>query len=171
MPDAVILTVTGGPDLDTVREMFAEYGADVSRAYCLNGFDAELAGLPGAYGPPRGALLLLRADAAAAGVVGVRALSEDAAEMKRLYVRPAWQGRGFGRALAEAAVDHARTAGFHSLCLDTLDHMKDAQALYRAMGFSEIAPYHGDTAPGMRFMELTLSAPGRRIAPEILGPP
>ena len=76
MPDAVISTVTGGPDLDTVREMFAEYGADVSRAYCLNGFDVELAGLPGAYGPPRGCLLLLRADGAAAGVVGVRALSD-----------------------------------------------------------------------------------------------
>lgn len=159
MPDAVITTVTGGPDLDTVREMFAEYGVDVSRAYCLKNFDAELAGLLGSYGPPRGALLL-RADGAAAGVVGVRALSEDRAEMKRLYVRPAWQGRGFGRALAVAAVGHARAAGFRALCLDTLDHMKGAQALYRAMGFAEIAPYHGDTAPGMRFMELTLAAQG-----------
>ncbi|MEQ8805279.1 MAG: GNAT family N-acetyltransferase [Rhodospirillales bacterium] len=156
MPDAVISTVTGGPDLDTVREMFAEYGADVSRTYCLNGFDAELAGLPGAYGPPRGALLLLRADGAAAGVVGVRALSEDRAEMKRLYVRPDWQGRGFGRVLAEAAVGHARAAGFRSLCLDTLDHMKGAQALYRAMGFADIPAYHDDTAPGMRFMERAL---------------
>ena len=160
MPDAVITTVTGGPDLDTVREMFAEYGADVSRAYCLKGFDAELAGLPGAYGPPRGALLLLRAGGAAAGAVGVRALSEDRAEMKRLYVRPAWQGQGFGRRLAAAAVGHARAAGFRALCLDTLDHMKGAQALYRTMGFAEIAPYHGDTAPGMRFMELTMSAQG-----------
>lgn len=156
MPDAVISTVTGGPDLDAVREMFAEYGADVSRAYCLKGFDAELARLPGAYGPPRGCLLLLRADAAAAGVVGVRPLSEDTAEMKRLFVRPAWQGRGFGRALAKAAVDHARAAGFRALRLDTLDHMKGAQALYRAMGFAEIAPYHDDAAPGMRFMALAL---------------
>ncbi|MEQ9555028.1 MAG: GNAT family N-acetyltransferase [Rhodospirillales bacterium] len=156
MPDAVITTVTAGPDLDTVREMFAEYGADVSRAYCLNGFDAELAGLPGAYGPPRGCLLLLRAEGAAAGVVGVRALPEDRAEMKRLYVRPAWQGQGFGRALAEAAVGRARAAGFRSLRLDTLDHMKGAQALYRAMGFADIPAYHDDTAPGMRFMERVL---------------
>ncbi|HBC07315.1 MAG TPA: GNAT family N-acetyltransferase [Rhodospirillaceae bacterium] len=156
MPDAVISTVTGGPDLETVRVMFAEYGADVSRAYCLRNFDAELAGLPGTYGPPRGALLLLRADGGAAGAVGVRALSEDRAEIKRLYVRPAWQGQGFGRRLAAAAVGHARSAGFRALCLDTLAHMKGAQALYRAMGFAEIAPYHDDTAPGMRFMELTL---------------
>lgn len=156
MPDAVITTVTGGPDLDTVRELFAEYGADVSRAYCLKNFDAELAGLPGAYGPPFGSLLLLRAEGAAAGVVGVRALSERAAEMKRLYVRPVWQGKGFGRALAEAAVGCARAAGFRSLRLDTLDHMTGAQVLYGAMGFREIAPYHDDMAPGMQFMEMNL---------------
>ena len=157
MPEAVIKTVTGGPDLDILREMFREYGSDVSRSYCLNGFDDEVARLPGAYGPPHGGLLLLTADdGRAAGMVGVRSLGDGIAEMKRLFVRPAWQGRGYGRRLTLAAIAHARECGFSCLRLDTLEHMQAARALYADLGFVDIPPYHDDAAPGMSFMELAL---------------
>ena len=157
MPEAVIKTVTGGPDLDILREMFREYGSDVSRSYCLNGFDDEVARLPGAYGPPHGGLLLLTAEGGQpAGMVGVRPLGDGIAEMKRLFVRPAWQKRGYGRLLTLAAIGHARESGFARLRLDTLGHMKAARALYADLGFVDIPPYHDDAAPGMSFMELAL---------------
>jgi GNAT superfamily N-acetyltransferase len=156
MPETVIWAVSGGPDLDAVRDLFAEYGSDVSRAYCLAGFDAEMAGLPGAYGPPQGALFLACVNGVPAGTVGLRPLGGGAAEMKRLYVRPRYQGQGLGRRLAQAVIDRARGLGYGRLCLDTLEHMTEARALYRDMGFNEIPPYHADTAPGMSFMERVL---------------
>ncbi len=139
-----------------VRSLFFEYGADVSRSYCLKGFDAEVAGLPGAYAPPSGGLLLLRTDDVAAGCVAFRPLEPGIAEIKRLYVRPAYQGRGFGRQLTQAAMDRACAAGHRTLRLDTLGHMAAAQGLYRAMGFREIPACHDDTARGMHFMEVLL---------------
>ena len=154
MPDSVITNVAGGPDLEAVRALFAEYGADVSRAHCLTGFDQELASLPGAYAPPQGGLLLLRCGAEAVGCVGLRLLEDGIAEMKRLYVRPEFQGKGFGRALASAAIELARGLGYRAVRLDTLGHMTEAQRLYRDLGFQNIPAYHEDTAPGMCFMEL-----------------
>tara|TARA_Y100000813_G_scaffold110770_1_gene79185 strand:- start:639 stop:1109 length:471 start_codon:yes stop_codon:yes gene_type:complete len=154
MPETVITTVVSGCDLVAARELFAEYGEDVSRAHCLKNFVSELDGLPGEYGPPRGALFLARVDGSAAGAVGLRCLDNRAAEMKRLYVRPHWQGLGLGRQLTVAAINQARDLGYSALRLDTLGHMTAAQALYADLGFVEIAPYHPDTACGMRFMEL-----------------
>lgn len=154
--DVIVTDVAGGPDLEAVRTLFRDYGADVSRAYCLKGFEDELAGLPGAYAPPGGCLLLLKVAGEPAGAVGLRPLAPGIAEMKRLFIRDGFQGRGYGRRLAEAAVARARSAGYKALRLDTLAHMTPAQNLYRAMGFRDIAAYHADTAPGMRFMELAL---------------
>lgn len=156
MDGAIVTDVAGGPDLEAVRALFREYGADVSRAYCLKGFEAELAGLPGAYAPPGGCLLLLKVAGEPVGTVGMRPLAADIAEMKRLFIRDGFQGRGYGRRLAEAVVARARGAGYRALRLDTLGHMDAAQNLYRAMGFTDIPAYHADTAPGMRFMELVL---------------
>ncbi|MEQ8503945.1 MAG: GNAT family N-acetyltransferase [Rhodospirillales bacterium] len=156
MPDNIISNVSGGPDLEAVRKLFAEYGANVSRAYCLKGFDEELAGLPGAYGAPRGALFLVRSGDDAAGCIAARPLSDDIAEMKRLYVRSGFQGKGYGRQLVEAVILWARDAGYAALRLDTLGHMAEARALYLRLGFLDIPAYHADTAPGMHFMELAL---------------
>jgi ribosomal protein S18 acetylase RimI-like enzyme len=142
-----------GPHLEEVRTLLGEYWTSFGFIPCFQGFGAELAGLPGAYGPPRGALLLSPGQ----GCVALRPLDTRTAEMKRLYVRPAARGTGLGRALAEAAVARARELGFERLCLDTIAaRMEAAVALYRSMGFEEIPPYAEDPTPSALCLELRL---------------
>jgi putative acetyltransferase len=140
-----------GPSLDEIRALLGEYWQQFGFTPCFQGFDAELAGLPGSYGPPRGALLL----APGQGCVAVRPLDSGTAEMKRLYVRPSARGSGLGRLLANAALAHARAAGFSRVVLDTIaQRMPEAVALYRSMGFLPIPSYSG--TPGALCMELRL---------------
>src|SRR3954469_7958151 len=139
--------------LEEVRALLGEYWTSFGFTPCFQGFDEELAGLPGAYGPPRGALLL----APATGCVAVRALDGRTAEMKRLYVRPQARAAGLGRALAGAAVARARELGFSRLVLDTIPGRMDAAiALYRSMGFKDAAPYLAAPTPGALCLELPL---------------
>lgn len=152
-----IATAGDGADLDAVRALFGEYAASLGFSLGYQGFDAELAGLPGKYAAPEGALLLAKVDGAAAGVVALRKLEDGIAEMKRLYVRPAHHGRSIGRKLAEAVVDIARARGYRRLRLDTITGKMDtAVKLYRSMGFAEIAPYYDSPVPGTAYMELAL---------------
>src|SRR5881392_1553896 len=119
-----------GPHLDEVRTLLGEYWRSFGFTPCFQGFDEELASLPGAYAPPRGALLL----APGQGCVAVRPLDAETAEMKRLYLRPQARGAGLGRSLAAAAVAHARERGFSRVVLDTIpEKMQTAVALYRSM--------------------------------------
>jgi len=147
----------GAADLDAVRALFAEYAASLGFSLGYQGFAAELAGLPGKYAAPDGALLLAKVDGVSAGVVGLRKLEPGIAEMKRLYVRPAYHGRAIGRKLAEAVVATARALGYRRLRLDTISGKMDAAVkLYRSMGFVEIAPYYDSPVPGTKYMELVL---------------
>jgi putative acetyltransferase len=142
-----------GPQLEEARSLLIEYWKSFGFTPCFQGFDQELAALPGAYAPPRGALLL----APGKGCVAVRALDAETAEMKRLYLRPQARGVGIGRALAAAAIAHARECGFARVVLDTMpEKMAEAVALYRSMGFRETLPYLADPTPGALCLELLL---------------
>jgi ribosomal protein S18 acetylase RimI-like enzyme len=142
-----------GPELEEARALLVEYWRSFGFTPCFQGFDEELAKLPGAYGPPRGTLLL----APGQGCVAVRAVDAGTAEMKRLYLRPQARGAGLARTLAAAAVAHARERGFSRVVLDTLpDKMAEAVALYRSMGFHEAAPYLAEPTPGALCLELLL---------------
>lgn len=144
-------------DLPQVRALLREYEVELGIDLCFQGFDAELANLPGDYAPPRGALLVAEVDGAIAGCVALRPLDRDACEMKRLYARPAFRGRRVGRALAEAIIAEARRIGYARMRLDTLPVMTEAQGLYARLGFSEIAPYRDNPVPGARYLELALA--------------
>jgi ribosomal protein S18 acetylase RimI-like enzyme len=153
-----------GTDIRTVRELFLEYASSLGVDLSYQGFDRELAALPGDYAAPSGTLLLLGSGPRTMGCVAVRRFAPGICEMKRLYVREEFRGRQLGRALAEAAVSWARRAGYRRMRLDTLPSMQGAQELYRRLGFVEIESYRFSPVPGTRFMELQLPAPRRRVA-------
>lgn len=142
--------------IDAARALFAEYQAALGVDLSFQNFDAELGGLPGAYAPPRGRLLLARHDGALAGCGALRPLDATACEMKRLYVRPAFRSSGAGRALAEFLIAEARAAGYRRMCLDTLPQMAAAQRLYQHLGFRDIAAYRHNPIAGTRFLALDL---------------
>ena len=152
-----IAPADGERDLADVRALFTEYSALVAEALCFQGFDREFAGLPGAYAPPGGALLLARDGGRAAGCVALRRLDARTAEMKRMYVRDAWRGSGLGRHLALSAIDEARRLGYARIVLDTLPRLAAAIALYRSLGFRDAAPYLDAPTPGALCLELSLS--------------
>jgi putative acetyltransferase len=147
-------------DLAETAKIFCEYAIGLNVDLCFQDFDAELAHLPGDYTLPRGALLLARVDGAVAGCCALRPLDSsdyvNAAEMKRLYVRPAFRGLGLGRQLAEAILDAARIAGYDSVLLDTLDEMEIARAMYEDLGFKEIPPYYHNPLAGAHYLKVDL---------------
>ena len=150
------IRAAGSQDIPACRELFTEYQRSLGVSLCFQGFDRELAELPGAYVPPRGGLWLACVGSELAGCVALRPLGQGDAEMKRLYVRPAFRGHRLGRALAELVIDAARGAGHRTLKLDTLPSMKEAQALYERLGFVDIAPYNDNPVGGVRFLGLSL---------------
>ena len=143
--------------IEQARSLFLEYGSSLGFSLCFQSFDEELKTLPGAYGPPSGRLLLARYAGHTAGCVALRKLEAGICEMKRLYVRPGDRGRGLGRLLVEGIITEARAIGYERMRLDTIaSAMKDAIALYRQIGFEEIAPYSAIPVEHALWMELRL---------------
>ena len=140
-----------------VRELFLEYAQSLGFSLCFQHFDKELAGLPGEYAPPEGRLLLVECEGQLAGCVALHKLGRGVCEMKRLYLRPQFRGKGLGRALAERVIAEARQVGYRRMRLDTVEPvMKDAVAMYRKLGFKQIAPYCANPIAGALYMELEL---------------
>jgi ribosomal protein S18 acetylase RimI-like enzyme len=153
--------VLEGPDLEEVRTLFREYADWLAVDLSFQGFAEELAGLPGQYQAPAGALMLCVVDGRPAGCIAVRPWQDRVCEMKRLYVRNAFQGRGCGHFLATRAIEWARQAAYDRMLLDTLPVMAAAQHLYERLGFRDVDPYRFNPVPGTRYMELPLGAPPR----------
>ena len=159
-PTLQFITPASSAQLAATRQIFTEYATQLGIDLCFQNFAAELAELPGEYSAPTGALLLVLVDGEIAGCCGLRALDSvdypNAAEMKRLYVRKAFRRFGLGRQLAEAMLDAARMAGYHSVLLDTLDDMESARALYAELGFVDIPPYYHNPIPGAHYLKADL---------------
>ena len=177
---ALLLVPEESDAIDAVRKIFVDYADTLGVDLGFQNFDDELAMLPGDYAAPRGTLLLAlvrqEPDAAVsqehtlklvdgsiaqvAGCCALRPLDSadcpNAAEMKRLYVRPAFRGMGLGRQLADAILDAARHAGYSHVLLDTLDDMEAARTLYEELGFVEIPPYYHSPIAGAHYLKADL---------------
>ncbi len=143
--------------LSQARELFLEYAQSLGFSLCFQNFDKELAGLPGDYAPPEGRLLLAEYEGHLAGCIALHKLEAGVCEMKRLYLRPQFRGKGLGHALADHVISEARQIGYQRMRLDTVEPvMKDAVGMYRRIGFREIAPYCTNPIAGALYMELQL---------------
>jgi putative acetyltransferase len=147
--------------ISQARNLFREYASTRDVAPCVKDFEREVSALPGAYAPPSGRLLLAIHESTengmeAIGCGALRKLQQEACEMKRLYVRPAFRGHGAGFKLVEELVMEARSIGYTRMVLDTLPTMDKAHKLYRSLGFREIPAYWKNPIPDVLFFELAL---------------
>ena len=157
VPGLVIKQADSAAEIAQVRELFLEYAESLGFSLCFQSFDQELAGLPGDYAPPDGRLLLAEYAGELAGCVALHKLESEICEMKRLYLRPKFRGKGAGRALAETTIAAARRIGYKRMRLDTVEPvMQNAVAMYRRLGFKEIAAYRANPIAGAIYMELVL---------------
>lgn len=159
--EQAVLDVPSIPkELDALRQLFQEYASQLSVDLCFQNFAQELRELPGEYAAPRGALLVARVGDVLAGCCALRPLDTtdypNAAEMKRLFVRPAYRGLGLGRLLAEGILNAARQSGHDCVLLDTLDDMEAARALYEELGFEEVPPYYFNPIAGAHYLKANL---------------
>lgn len=143
-------------DRPAVEGLFRAYAASLDVDLSFQNFEGELAGLPGAYATPDGAVFLARVDGTVAGVGCFRAHGAGC-EMKRLYVQPDFRGHSLGRKLALALIAEAKARGRLFMALDSLATMTEAQALYRSLGFREVPAYYDNPLPGTVYMQLDLS--------------
>jgi putative acetyltransferase len=154
MPKLIQASTTA--EVEMARELFREYAVAIGVDLCFQNFEEELRTLPGKYAPPNGRLHLISDDATAAGCAALREIESGIAEMKRLYVRPQFRGRGFARVLAERLIDDAREIGYRAICLDTLASMQAARALYASLGFRPVPAYYENPLADVCYMRLEL---------------
>jgi putative acetyltransferase len=154
----LMLTIIQARSVEQIAEartLFREYEAWLGLDLCFQGFEAELAGLPGKYSPPKGRLILAYADNGLAGCIATREFKESTCEMKRLFVRDGFRGQKIGLHLIEQLLEDARATGYERMLLDTYPvRMGKAVELYRSHGFHEIPPYYANPYDGVLFMEL-----------------
>jgi putative acetyltransferase len=159
MTSPIEMTLAQSPDdYACARVLFAEYANWLGVDLGFQDFAFELDHLAEMYGGPAGCVVLARSGGAAVGCVGVRRVSAELCEMKRLYVREQARGRGLGRRLAVASIAAARERGHRRMVLDTLASLIAARTLYSSLGFREIAPYYPNPLPDVVYLELDLGA-------------
>lgn len=153
-----IVPVSSQEDLALARALFVEYSRSIGFDLSFQNFKTEFDGLPGDYAPPGGALVLAWFGNEVAGCIALRGWSGETCEMKRLYVRPRFRGKGIGRALATWTIANARELGYKRMRLDTVPSMAEAITMYETLGFKEIEPYRYNPILGTKFLELDLTS-------------
>ncbi len=154
--DIALIPVHERGGWDEAKQLILEYAAFLKIDLCFQNFEKELQILPELYGLPDGGCLLAAVDGVPVGCVAFKKLSQDTAEMKRLYVRDSFRGLGIGKQLAYAIVECARERGYAFMRLDTIPQLADAVRLYERMGFYAIPPYTYNPSPDTLYMEKKL---------------
>jgi len=167
-PDTTLRSVNWSKDIDDVRRYFGEYRQWIAdhrdRAASgisvgLDSIDKQIAELPGAYGPPRGDVLLAFMKEEPVACEALRKLEPKVGEIKRLYIRADHRGVEFGLRLTSAILSRARELGYERIRVDTLSTMTAAIQFYKELGFRPIPAYWPHPAPGALFFEEDLAKP------------
>jgi len=151
-----LIEPTTAGEWQQVRELFGEYWRSFGFSPCFQGFAAEVAGLPGAYGPPSGTLVMALVDGKPTGCAAIRRFDGQRAEAKRLFVKPEFRGAGVGRALLKWVIAATRQMGYQEIVGDTIPEMAVALAMYDRSGFERTTPHTANPAPGLIFLSLKL---------------
>jgi len=151
-----IIRVKSSEEIEEIRKLFIEYEKFLNVDLCFQDFEKELAELPGIYSPPDGALLLAKYENETIGCVALKKLENEVCEMKRLYLRDKFRGKGFGRKLAMRIISEAKKRGYSIMRLDTLEKLKAAINLYVSLGFKKTEPYYNNPLPGVIYWKLDL---------------
>jgi GNAT superfamily N-acetyltransferase len=151
-----VIQVKSPGEVEEIKRLFREYETLLGVDLSFQSFEDELAALPGKYAPPSGALLIAVDGERTAGCVALRKKEEGVCEMKRLFVRPQFRGRGLGRRLAARIIDEALGRGYSTMLLDTLDRLRVAMKLYQSLGFVETEPYYCNPLRGVVYWKLDL---------------
>ncbi len=152
-------------DSAELKAAIAEYLAWLSLDLSARGLAREMEKFDQLFTLPSGLFLIACTDAGIAACVGLLRHSDDVAEVKRLYVRPAYRGQHLGRTLLEALIGHAGRLGFARLILDAALPTIKAQRLYESIGFTRTEPYYANPSAGTRFYALALRASADVTAP------
>lgn len=150
------IVLASSQEIESVRHLWSEYWDSLGLPADFQDFAKERKSLPGAYGVPKGRLLLALSQGNPVGTAALRPLRGRTCEAKRLYVRPSYRGHGVGRALLSNLMQEARAEGYEEMYADTLESMAAARRLYVQMGFSEVAPYSSNPTPGAIYLKLLL---------------
>lgn len=152
-----IIHAESASEIEQARSLFREYESWLGLDLCFQGFEKELAELPGRYAKPAGRLYLAHSDRELAGCIALRKLDGDACEMKRLFVRGSFRGQGIGNLLIKKLINDACEIGYKRMRLDTFPpKMGKAVRLYESHGFRNIEPYYDNPHSGVLFMEMSL---------------
>lgn len=136
--------------------LFNEYANWLGIDLCFQNFDKELETLETMYAAPNGGIILCREEENYVACVAIRRIDSTTAELKRMYVQPAQQGKGIGAMLLKEAIQLAEKLGYKAIRLDTLDSMQPAIGLYKKNGFYAIAPYYHNPNSNALYFEKKL---------------
>lgn len=154
--DIKILKIATKEDLEEIKNLFREYAKFLEISLDFQDFESELAKLPAKYAEPEGAIFLAKIDSQPAACVALWKLEEGICEMKRLYVKPEFQGLGLGKKMAQTIIEEAKGKGYKIMKLDTLRRLKSANYLYASLGFRETKPYNYNPESDVAYFEKEL---------------
>ena len=148
---------------DKIEKLFAEYtqmlienDREFADYLVLQNYDDEIKHLEHKYGAPWGRLYIALDGDMSAGCIAMRKIDEDNCEMKRLYVRPEYRGRGLAKALVNKIILDAKNIGYKHILLDTLPFLKGAITLYKSLGFYEVESYNGSPMDNLIYLKFDI---------------
>ncbi|WP_435355440.1 GNAT family N-acetyltransferase [Emticicia sp. SJ17W-69] len=151
-----ILKIATKEDLEEIKNLFREYAKFLEISLDFQDFESELAKLPAKYAEPEGAIFLAKIDSQPAACVALWKLEEGICEMKRLYVKPEFQGLGLGKKMTQTIIEEAKGKGYKIMKLDTLKRLQSANYLYASLGFRETQPYNYNPESDVAYFEKEL---------------